>query len=55
MEKNTKSIQELDLMPLDENQLNQIKGGKNWDDKRHHRPGSGVASLSNTNDKESLF
>lgn len=51
MEKRASNIQILDIVPLDKSQQCQIKGGKSNDDKRHHRPGTGVTTLSNTTER----
>ena len=53
MKENFQSIADLNIIPMNETQQMQIKGGTTADDKRHPRPGSGTTTtnVSNSNKK----
>ena len=46
MERFSEGLNSLNLQPIIEVEQQEIKGGRCWDDKRSHRPGSGTTSFS---------
>lgn len=49
MKENSQSISDLNIIPMNETQQMQIKGGTTADDKRHPRPGGGTTTTTTSN------